>query len=1461
MSNPSIFISYAPADGAFARSLRAELELLDMKVWEESRQLAAGDKSAFETDYAIARSDVFLVVVSGHSMQSKQVIKEVRFALQAQAESGAEQYGIIPVLLDGFAREGLANWFEEEIKEVVASSAPGGLSEAMPAILAALGLRLPEAQVPAVQPPESPVNELLLVLKNPTLYTEDGKRRGMAAAKLELHPADGSPMVESEDFEFISPLGPIEAGRLRDYLEKYPRYPFLEKILPKVAEIERQIPQWGKALLEAITPTEDAREVLRDWLATPAQEERRFSIKIDAALPKNLPEESRGAFLEAASILLSTPWEILHDDLGFLFQGQRPVRVRRMQPNRRKKEAIPLQNVLRILLVVPRPDDERAGYIDHRAATRALLQAVDHLGELVELEILETPTFPALSARIREASAAGKPFSVVHFDGHGVFDFDKGLGALCFESAEAQEQAKNEGRATAIVDTAALAAELRELRIPLFFLDACQSAMTDHDPTASVAATLLKNGVASVAAMSHSVLVTTAEKFATAFYQRLAEGGLIGSAMLAGQQALHADSVRMDLPDNEKLRLQDWFVPVLFQEEKDPQLVKKIPSRAAREVDQQLWKIRLGDMPLEPKHGFVGRDRELLRLERQLLRKDQRWAVLRGQGGAGKTTLAAEFARWMLRTRRFGRLAFVSFEYLTDARAAIDALGKQLVSKDFSVATFENEEKAMLPIDRALRDRPTLILLDNLESILPDLEGNQPPGVLAVNEFMAFFQRLLQSSDGTRLLMTTRERMPAPFDVGKYETRLGALAPEDALALIARVMRQERIPVPSMNSEDLDKQFGTLAQLANYNARALTLLTRTLAERGDDLPGLNADLSHLMIEMEEKNPGDKDNSLFASVELSLRRLPQGMREKVDALAVFHGGANLIAWATVAQCSQEEITPVATLLVEHGLAEQKCNQPPYFFQTDPALPIWLSLKIATSQLSIYYERWAEEMIRLVEFLTDSKDIYLINILRHLEEQNLLYLLNWLQENDTPEQLIFVATHIERIFWGGGHPGIISWIDNIRQKSADKLKEWSHARFVAIGTQADRLLEQGNVTDAFEMAKYLLEQCQGAMKAGYPQVEHDLARATLFLARVIRVMGQPGQALPLLNTAREIGLTLIENGIDANGPIALEALTEIGNCNMVLGKWADAAENYNTAIVEGTKRQDWLYVAANKGQLATIRHFQKRYKEALDGHSEVQNIFETLGNNMAVITSLYQKALIYKEIGEDAAAEQAYLQALDICMREKNREQEALLLDQLGLLYRSLSKLEDSVTVLLKAIEITVELKNKLIEGRSRHNLATVLIKLGRYSEARLEITRAIECIPLLEHTGELWKSLMTLHDLEMAENNLIAAAEAKRRATEDYLTYRYNGGGNLSNQADLFVAAMYAIQTGQTNELIERLEFIVEPEHPIPYKALIRQLCTLLRGSRETALADDPELDYLNAVELRILLENLKETGL
>ena len=546
---------------------------------------------------------------------------------------------------------------------------------------------------------------------------------------------------------------------------------------------------------------------------------------------------------------MSLPWELLRDARGWLFQGKRAVRVRRRLPNRHRQAAHPTGLPLRILLVSPRPEEEgRCAYFDHRASARPLTDALESLGDLARLTVLAPPTYAALEKAL-QAGDQGQPFDVVHFDGHGVYDPKLGMGGLCFE--DAKDEAKLEGRAMQFVDAATLAALVRDHRIPLVFLDACQSAAAEVNPTASVAASLLQEGVASVVAMSHSVLVETARRFVQAFYGELAGGARVGKAMLAGQQALFGEAWRGKVMGAGELRLCDWFVPVLFQEEQDPQLITRLVPQDVRALDARALEYALGALPPPPSHQFQGRSRELLALERLLARKP--WAVVRGIGGAGKTALAAELARWLVRTGRFERAAFVSLEHHRDARAVLDALGHQLLpdGEKYSAAGRAVAEAA-LPVERALRDEATLIILDNCESVLGDeaeaaAQGAAPPQggtVLDAGSILDLCRRhLLPADSRTRLLFTTREALPAPFDARGQVREMGALDRADAIALVSRVMAEEGLDRrrPTGGNTGGDRGSGRRRALSRASAGSPGPRGRPLRRPGDDGRSARAD--------------------------------------------------------------------------------------------------------------------------------------------------------------------------------------------------------------------------------------------------------------------------------------------------------------------------------------------------------------------------------------------------------------------------------------------------------------------------------------------------------------------------------------------------------------------------------------------------------------------------------------------
>jgi hypothetical protein len=364
MSNGPVFISHATSDDAFVRELRLVLEGLHIPVWVDSRNLRGGNALAPKIAQAIEQARQVLVVLSPRTINSPWVRREIHQALQVEKHRQAEGYRVIPLLLPGVELAALEAWFEEEPVGVPVQLTAAGLSAALPAILAALGERLPDDPQPVQVVTAQPVEDLLLELRDPHIQTIEGKRRVTATATLVYEPADPTvPRVESRRFTFTAPLGPIEADDLRWYLESYYLWP--TGVFKARAEcIEAQLPQWGQDLYRAVVATQHAQEALHAWQHAAAGAERRFSVLVDSDLPDGSSPKAQAAAKEAAAGLLALPWELLHDGRSYLFQGQHAVRVRRRLPNRYAQPHTVTALPIRILLISPRPENAHTGYID-----------------------------------------------------------------------------------------------------------------------------------------------------------------------------------------------------------------------------------------------------------------------------------------------------------------------------------------------------------------------------------------------------------------------------------------------------------------------------------------------------------------------------------------------------------------------------------------------------------------------------------------------------------------------------------------------------------------------------------------------------------------------------------------------------------------------------------------------------------------------------------------------------------------------------------------------------------------------------------------------------------------------------------------------------------------------------------------------------------------------------------------
>jgi tetratricopeptide (TPR) repeat protein len=214
------------------------------------------------------------------------------------------------------------------------------------------------------------------------------------------------------------------------------------------------------------------------------------------------------------------------------------------------------------------------------------------------------------------------------------------------------------------------------------------------------------------------------------------------------------------------------------------------------------------------------------------------------------------------------------------------------------------------------------------------------------------------------------------------------------------------------------------------------------------------------------------------------------------------------------------------------------------------------------------------------------------------------------------------------------------------------------------------------------------------------------------------------------------------------------------------------------------------------------------------------------------------MIYQEVGQPEAAEDAYRRSLAIWVRLGNVAGQASTLNQLGSLYGdNLGRTEEAVAFLRQAMNKYIAISDVAGEGSQRGNLAFYLRKLHRFDEARHEIRRKIESDTQFGHASEPWKAWAVLVDIQTDAGNPTAAAEARAKAISCYLAYRRDGGENHDGSGRIGLAvtrSLLADDAGAASSLLQ--ELAADPALPGHARTFIQALQAIVAG-RGNPLSD------------------------
>jgi hypothetical protein len=590
----------------------------------------------------------------------------------------------------------------------------------------------------------------------------------------------------------------------------------------------------------------------------------------------------------AFNSVLCQPWHLMNNGYDYLFWNKkRSVNVRYLLPFTRQCDIQPVELPIRILLINSRPeDDDMLTDTDHRFFAKPLIHTVQTLGGNVTLHILKPPTFLELEHALDTASQAGRPYHVVHFDGHWVNHPESGIPGFCFEAPEMMPDSQK--RKVNIIDANQLAKCMQLFKIPLVFLGTCQHPSNNF---AQVITDMLQKGVSSIVTFPYKLMPESTTQFFQFFYLSLAGGDRITQAMLAGLKAIKSIPLKNEVFYNQAVYVYDWFVPTLIQRS-DPQLFHYVLTLEfePNEHNDLFDNDELYDSPAK---NFVNRSKEFLYIERLL--ENDKWALIQSNSGEGKTALALEMARWFMKTSRVEQVVYVKLNYTSTVTSILHSIGDQVIATSQSILEEEWQDYTYAVLKKIFEKR-TLLIFDNMEMTCPSyIDCMITSDLNVIYNIYSLLVRLLEIPE-TKLILNTTKDLGEPFNTPTNVFHLASLNKTSAIELIHASMKEggyhHRLTPEGRPEGDIER----LIKAVHYHPRCLKSLAPTIYRRGINLAFRK--ISTLMNKIAKNYPDPKERAMAASIELSIQKLSETTRKYLDYLAVFHVSINQMLFTQI-----------------------------------------------------------------------------------------------------------------------------------------------------------------------------------------------------------------------------------------------------------------------------------------------------------------------------------------------------------------------------------------------------------------------------------------------------------------------------------------------------------------------------------------------------------------------------------
>ena len=1083
-------------------------------------------------------------------------------------------------------------------------------------------------------------------------------------------------------------------AQLRWYLEEYLRFPY--GIYPdKAAEIEQKFQDWGEQLFDLVfRSSEKAREFFQ---AATYEGLNQCELVITSDSPQ----------------VLNLPWELLYSPSDRQFLAPSLAGMSRSLSDyavRAEMGDLP-QDKLNILLVIARPYDEK--HIALRTIARPLLEALSTIRQKVNLKVLRPPSFEQFE---RELNANRGFYHIVHFDGHGDFDPDSvgfqhsfgqaGQGLLVFE--------KNDGSPD-IVTAEQIAQNLADCRVPIFVLNACKSAQEGEEKFSSVATRFVSLGAKGVVAMAYNVQAAAAKHFMGRLYAELVTGASLSSAVAVGRKDVLNKRLRPS-PNGDK-PLQDWLVPVLYQQESYTPFIPTAIDIDVLDIEAFLEPTvsNLVGFPEEGAYGFIGRDYDILRLERAF--RQNNIVLLQGMAGVGKTELVCGFARWLDETQgRTGKMFFMSFEQGATLSNVVNQVGREVWGDKFSQYRAEQQQQAVL---KYLKTQPSLLIWDNFEPVAGFPAGNEP--LLNASERDNLQRFLKDLRGGKSWVLITSRREERWLDCGYSLVELRGLREQEVEELAAKILQ-----TAGVDRAKLPKQYLDLLKLLGGHPFSLRVV----------LPHLKTQTPVQLIEalrqgldtFQGAEEEGRDKSLTVSLDYSFAKLSERARRHLPFLALFSERVNADFLHALSNSPDDDFGQVyRTVFGENlqkvdwlGLLNEAAEAGILehldltIYKIHPALPWYLRKRLSEQHAAQEVSELEKKLLvfyMLLAFMVDpeetSKAQEAIEVVL-FEEPNLLQNFRLAEQ----QQEWYVALKILRAL-GQVYNLVGYWAEfrALRQRSFSQVginlteaKAKGKAAFefwmCLRGFDALEAVRLGNSEKARTIHQEILDELT---TLNDPSLNDEIAIATFNLGIAARESRDFEGAVQYYQKALEI--------CEALGDLYKAAIYyELGVAAQQRWNFQEANNYLQKALKIYQDKKDLYRASGIYAQLGVIARRQHNFISAIFYYEKALQIDLELGDYYFAAGVYHELGQVAKEQGHWEYAKIYYNQALQIYEDRHDWQNASDEYQGLGEVAKAQGKLDEAIAYFKKALEIRSVAKEWF-------KVAATMVELGEILELK------------------------------------------------------------------------------------------------------------------------------------------------